>query len=135
MAPRDGLGAGGVGEQCFALVQLDEVGAQERRACAGQGVAAARSGGRPVDRLHDRKDLAFGDDVADLGAQRDDLAITRRTHLVLHLHRLDDGDERTRGNAIAGIDGNRNDAARERRADVEPGSRAGLAHRGVAAPP
>ena len=121
----DGVGPAGVGEQRLARAQLEQVGAQGVRV----GVAArvpsavgADGGGRAQRRQH-RSRL---DDVADVVAQRFDHAVARRMDLVLHLHRLDDGDERAANDARADLDGQRDDAAGERGNDLD-GRHAGAA--------
>jgi hypothetical protein len=59
------------------------------------------------------QDLALDHHVAGANPHARDLAIAVGTHLVLHLHRLDDRQHRAGAHAPAGLDGDRDDAAGE----------------------
>jgi len=113
----DGIGSTGIGEQRLARLQLAQVGAQQvrwrLRRCAIAGVRGRR--GRAQRRQH-RSGL---DDITDAVAQRFDHTVARRMHLVLHLHRLDDDDEGAASHAGARLDVDGNDAAGERRDDLQ----------------
>ena len=99
-----------------------------RRPARGRGDAprprpagAARSGGRGM-RLELDEQRTRLDGVARGGADPRDATGSRGTDLVLHLHRLDDGDRLIVGDLVAGRDEQLDHAARHRRGDGGAGT-------------
>jgi hypothetical protein len=136
---RDRFGACIVARERFASLQLQQVVAEGGcgRGCGcrcgcGRGCRRARRrGGRKAScarrlgvgaPLQAEQHLALDDDVAGAHPHRGDLAVALGAHLVLHLHRLDDRQHRAGANAPARLDGDGDDAAGERGADVHRGS-------------
>ena len=115
VAPRHGLRPVGVEREGVAIDAAQQVGADRGH---GGGVAAGRArrraaaGGRPVaGAVQAEQDLALDHHVAGANPHARDLAVAIGTHLVLHLHRLDDRQHRAGADAPAGLDGDRDDAA------------------------
>ena len=119
----DGLGPARVGEQGLACLQREQVGTQRDR-CIGRVFRRRRCRRRVRDVLDGvgierRERIARRDDVARPGRERCDASRTEGAHLVLHLHRLDDGDDRADLDVLPDLDHHRGDASGERRADLD----------------
>ncbi len=87
-------------------------GRRRRAAAGGRLVAGA---------VQAEQDLALDHHVAGANPHARDLAVAIGTHLVLHLHRLDDRQHRAGAHAPAGLDGDSDDAAGKGGADVHDG--------------